>query len=45
MHKTRLLGLLIGGLMMTGAAHADEAQLKRGAHVALEVCNGCNSLK
>ncbi len=33
-------------LMATvGLAHADEAQLKRGAHVAVEVCSACHSLK
>lgn len=45
MFKSRFVGLLFCLTLPVSLAHADEAQLKRGAHVALEVCNGCHSLK
>ncbi len=44
MRKSILAGLLFSLMIPVGHA-ADQAQLKRGAHVALEVCNGCHSLK
>jgi cytochrome c1 len=44
MSKNKLYGLFFC-LILTGQAHADQAQLQRGAHVALNVCNGCHSLK
>lgn len=44
MSKNKLFGLLFC-LILAGQAHADQAQLQRGAHVALDVCNGCHSLK
>jgi cytochrome c1 len=45
MFNSRFVGLLFCLILPAGFAHADEAQLKRGAHVALEVCNACHSLK
>ncbi len=44
MSKNKLFGLFVC-LILTGQAHADQAQLQRGAHVAVEVCNGCHTLK
>ena len=44
MSKSRFFGLLFC-LIFPLAVSAEETQLQRGAHVALEVCNACHSLK
>ena len=44
MSNNKLFALLFL-TVLTGQAHADEAQLKRGAQVAVSVCNGCHNLK
>lgn len=44
MSNSRILGLIFC-LILPVSAQAEETQLQRGAHVALEVCNGCHSLK
>lgn len=44
MYKSKLFGLFLC-LILAGQAQADQTQLQRGAHVAVEVCNGCHSLK
>lgn len=45
MSNNKLFGLIFCLMFSAGVAQADEAQLKRGAHVAVEVCNTCHSLK
>ncbi|HQT26554.1 MAG TPA: cytochrome c1 [Burkholderiales bacterium] len=44
MHKSRIFGLICC-LIFPLSAHSEETQVQRGAHVALEVCNACHSLK
>ena len=43
MYNARLFGLLF--CLISPIVHAEETQVQRGAHVALEVCNACHSLK
>ncbi len=44
MRKSRIVGLLFC-LVFPLSGQSEETQVQRGAHVALEVCNACHSLK